>query len=452
MVEKNKIYNIEIEDLSSSGEGVGKIDGFTVFVPQAIPGDKVRARITTLKKRYGIGEILEMVEPSKDRIKPKCSLFGKCGGCQIMHMDYDAQLKMKRNKVEQTLSRIGKISTKVNPTIGMENPFEYRNKGQFPVGIKNNKAIMGAYEMGTHNIVDTSYCHIQAPATKIIIKTIKKYIDDFNIEVYDEVKRTGLIRHIVSRFGFATGDVMVVLVTNGRRLPYKDELIRMLKEDVPGLKSIVQNINTRNTNVVLGDETLVLYGEDRIVDYIDDLKFNISSKSFFQVNSIQTKVLYDKVLEYANLKGDEVVFDIYCGIGTISLFLAKKAKEVHGVEIVKSAIEDAKVNAKINNINNAKFYTGKGEDVVPRLYKEGLYADIVVVDPPRKGCEESVLETMVNMAPGKIIYVSCNPATLARDLAYLVEGGYKVVEVQPVDMFPQTTHVECVVLMSRVGK
>lgn len=452
MVEKNKIYNIEIEDLSSSGEGVGKIDGFTVFVPQAIPGDKVRARITTLKKRYGIGEILEMVEPSKDRIKPKCSLFGKCGGCQIMHMDYDAQLKMKRNKVEQTLSRIGKISTKVNPTIGVENPFEYRNKGQFPVGIKNNKAIMGAYEMGTHNIVDTSYCHIQAPATKIIIKTIKKYIDDFNIEVYDEVKRTGLIRHIVSRFGFATGDVMVVLVTNGRRLPYKDELIRMLKEDVPGLKSIVQNINTRNTNVVLGDETFVLYGEDRIVDYIDDLKFNISSKSFFQVNSIQTKVLYDKVLEYANLKGDEVVFDIYCGIGTISLFLAKKAKEVHGVEIVKSAIEDAKVNAKINNINNAKFYTGKGEDVVPRLYKEGLYADIVVVDPPRKGCEESVLETMVNMAPGKIIYVSCNPATLARDLAYLVEGGYKVVEVQPVDMFPQTTHVECVVLMSRVGK
>lgn len=452
MVEKNKIYNIEIEDLSSSGEGVGKIDGFTVFVPQAIPGDKVRARITTLKKRYGIGEILEMVEPSKDRIKPKCSLFGKCGGCQIMHMDYDAQLKMKRNKVEQTLSRIGKISTKVNPTIGMENPFEYRNKGQFPVGIKNNKAIMGAYEMGTHNIVDTSYCHIQAPVTKIIIKTIKKYIDDFNIEVYDEVKRTGLIRHIVSRFGFATGDVMVVLVTNGRRLPYKDELIRMLKENVPGLKSIVQNINTRNTNVVLGDETLVLYGEDRIVDYIGDLKFNISSKSFFQVNSIQTKVLYDKVLEYANLKGDEVVFDIYCGIGTISLFLAKKAKEVHGVEIVKSAIEDAKVNAKINNINNAKFYTGKGEDVVPRLYKEGLYADIVVVDPPRKGCEESVLETMVNMAPEKIIYVSCNPATLARDLAYLVEGGYKVVEVQPVDMFPQTTHVECVVLMSRVGK
>lgn len=449
MVEKNKVYIIEIEDLGSSGEGVGKVDGFTVFVPQAIPGDRIRARITTLKKRYGIGEILEILEPSKDRIESRCSLFGKCGGCQIMHIDYNAQLKMKRNKVEQTLSRIGKINTKVNPTIGMDNPFKYRNKGQFPVGIKNDKAIIGPYEMGSHNIVDTNYCHIQAPVTEALIKTIKKYIDNFNIEVYDEVKRTGLIRNIVSRFGFATGDVMVVIVTNGRKLPYKNELIKMLKENVPGLKSIVQNINTRNTNVVLGDETLVLYGEDKIVDYIGNLKFNISSKSFFQVNSIQTKILYDKVLEYANLKGNEVVFDIYCGIGTISLFLAKEAKEVHGVEIVKAAIEDAKVNAKINNINNAKFYAGKGEGVVPRLYKEGLYADIVVVDPPRRGCEESVLETIVNMAPEKIIYVSCSPATLARDLAYLVEGGYKVVEVQPVDMFPQTVHVECVTLIEK---
>ena len=448
MVEKNKTYNIEIEDIGSSGEGVGKIDGFTVFVPQAIPGDRVKVKITTLKKRYGIGKIIEITQTSRDRVKPICNLFGKCGGCQLMHMAYQAQLDMKRNKVVQALNRIGKIDAKVHPTIGMENPYGYRNKAQFPVGIRNGKAIIGPYEMGSHNIVDTNYCHIQAPITEKITEIIKKYIDDYKIEVYDEVKRRGLIRNIIIRVGFATGDVMVVLVTNGRQLPYKDELIKMLKENIPGLKSVVQNINTRNTNVVLGEETIVLYGEDRIVDHIGESKFNISSKSFFQVNSIQTKILYDKVLEYADLKGNEVVFDIYCGIGTIALYLAQEAKEVHGVEIIDAAIEDARVTAKINNINNAKFYVGDAEKVVPNLYKEGLYADIVVVDPPRRGCEESVLETMVKMAPEKIIYVSCNPATLARDLGYLVEGGYKVVEVQPVDMFPQTTHVETVCLLS----
>lgn len=450
MVEKNKTYNIEIEDIGSSGEGVGKIDGFTVFVPQAIPGDRVKVKITTLKKRYGIGKIIEITQTSRDRVKPICNLFGKCGGCQLMHMAYQAQLDMKRNKVVQALNRIGKIDAKVHPTIGMENPYGYRNKAQFPVGIRNGKAIIGPYEMGSHNIVDTNYCHIQAPITEKITEIIKKYIDDYKIEVYDEVKRRGLIRNIIIRVGFATGDVMVVLVTNGRQLPYKDELIKMLKENIPGLKSVVQNINTRNTNVVLGEETIVLYGEDRIVDHIGESKFNISSKSFFQVNSIQTKILYDKVLEYADLKGNEVVFDIYCGIGTIALYLAQEAKEVHGVEIIDAAIEDARVTAKINNINNAKFYVGDAEKVVPNLYKEGLYADIVVVDPPRRGCEESVLETMVKMAPEKIIYVSCNPATLARDLGYLVEGGYKVVEVQPVDMFPQTVHVECVVEIQKV--
>lgn len=450
MIEKNKVYDIEIEDLGSSGEGVGKIDGFTVFVPQAIPGDRVKVRIKTLKKRYGIGEVLEIIQPSKDRVKPRCSLFGKCGGCQLMHMEYQAQLDMKRNKVEQALNRIGKIEAQVNPTIGMEDPYAYRNKGQFPVGIRNGRAIIGPYEMGSHNIVDTNYCHIQAPITEKITEIIKKYIDDYRIEVYDEVKRRGLIRNIIIRVGFATGDVMVVLVTNGRKLPYKDELIKMLKDNIPDLKSVVQNINTRNTNVVLGRETILLYGEDRIVDHIGELKFNISATSFYQVNSIQTQVLYNKALEYADLNGDELVFDIYCGIGTISLFLAQKAKEVHGIEIVGAAIEDARVNAQINNIDNAKFHLGNAEEIVPQLYKEGLHADVVVVDPPRRGCEESVLETMVNMAPEKIVYVSCNPATLARDLAYLVEGGYRVVEVQPVDMFPQTVHVECVIEIQKV--
>ncbi len=449
MIEKNKTYNIKINDLGSSGEGVGKIDGFTVFVPKAIPDDLVKVKITTLKKKYGIGKLLEIIEASKDRIEPRCSIANICGGCQIMHMDYKAQLEMKRKMVKETLSRIGKLDAKVNETLGMDDPYEYRNKAQFPVGIIDGKAILGFYKRGSHDIVDTEYCHIQSPINEEIVKAIKKFIDDFGLEVYDEKKRTGIIRYIVTKVGFVTGQVMVIIITNGKKLPYKEELIKILQDRIPGLKSIIQNINTRNTNVIFGQETLVLYGEDKIVDYIGDLKFNISAQSFFQVNPIQTKVLYEKALEYADLTGKEKVFDVYCGIGTISLFLAEKAKEVHGVEILEAAIKDARENAIINNINNAKFYAGKAEELVPKLYEEGLHADIVVVDPPRKGCEESVLETIVNMEPKRIVYVSCNPATLARDLAYLDGRGYKTVEVQPVDMFPHTSHVECVVLIEK---
>lgn len=444
MVEKDKVYKLKIDGLGSSGEGVGKVDGFTIFVRGAIPEDIVKVKINILKKNYAVGELVEIIEPSKNRIEPKCPNANVCGGCQIMHMEYSAQLEMKRKTVEDALTRIGKIDVVVNPTLGMDNPYEYRNKAQFPVGIIDGKAIMGFYKIGTHDIVDTEYCHIQDPINEKIVKVIKKYIEDFNVTVYDEKNRTGLIRHIVTKVGFTTGEIMIVLVTNGRDIPYKNELIEMLKENIDGLKSIVQNINTKNTNVIFGENTTTLYGEDKIVDYIGDLKFNISARSFFQVNPMQTKVLYDKALEYAGLTGNEKVFDIYCGIGTISLFLAKKAKEVHGVEVVEAAIEDAKENAAINNIENAKFYVGKAEEVVPRLYKEGKRADVVVVDPPRKGCEESVLETIVNMEPKRVVYVSCNPATLARDLAYLDEKGYKTVKVQPVDMFAHTAHTECV--------
>ena len=450
MIEKNKIYTVEIEDLGNSGEGIGKIDDFTIFVTGGIPGEVVKVKIRTLKKNYGIGEIIETIYTSKNRVDPKCNLFGICGGCQIMHIDYDEQLEIKRNKVKQVLSGIGKIDAKVNPTIGMENPYEYRNKAQFPVGRKNNKAIMGCYKMRSHEIVDTDYCHIQAPGNEKIFKVIKQFIDEFNITIYNEGKGTGLIRHVMTKVGFETGEVMVVLMTNGREIPYKNKLIEMLKQNVKGLKSVVQNINTKDTNVVLGDETIVLYGEDKIVDYIGDLKFNISSKSFYQANPVQTKILYEKTLEYANLTGDEVVFDIYCGIGTISLFLAGKAKEVHGVEIVEAAIEDAKENADMNNINNAEFHVGRAEEIVPKLYKEGFRADVVVVDPPRKGCDESVLQTIINMEAERVVYVSCNSSTLARDLAYLSENGYKTIEVQPVDMFPQTTHIECVALIQKM--
>ncbi len=450
MIEKNKDYIVEIEDLGNRGEGIGKINGFTIFVPGGIPGEIVRVKIRTLKENYGIGEIIEIIDLSKNRVEAKCELFGICGGCQIMHIDYNEQLEIKKRKVEKLLNARGIIDTKIRPTIGMKDPYEYRNKAQFPVGRENNKTIMGCYKMGSHEIVDTDYCHIQAPISGKVFKVIKKYIDDFNIEVYDERKGKGLIRHVMTKVGFATGDVMVVLMTNGREIPYEKELIKMLKENIEGLKSIVQNINTRNTNVVLGDETVVLYGEDVIVDYIGDLKFNISSKSFYQANPLQTKILYEKVLEYANLKNNEVVFDIYCGIGTIGLFLAKKAKEVHGVEIVESAIENAKENAEINNIKNSEFHVGKAEEIVPRLYKDGLRADLLVVDPPRKGCEESLLQTIVDMGPERLVYVSCNPSSLARDLEYLSKNNYKTIEVQPVDMFPQSIHIECVALIEKI--
>ena len=449
MVEKDKIYDLKIDGLGSSGEGVGKINSFTIFVSRAIPGDIVKVKINILKKNYGVGELLEIIEPSEDRIEPKCPNANICGGCQIMHMSYGAQLEMKRKIVEDSLTRIGKIDTTVNPTLGMDNPYEYRNKAQFPVGVIDGKAILGFYKMGTHDIVDTEYCHIQSPINEKIVKIVKRYIEDFSVKVYDEKSRTGLIRHIVTKAGFTTGEVMIVIVTNGRDLPQKNQLIEMFKENIEGLKSVVQNINTKNTNVIFGQETITLYGEDKIVDYIGNLKFHISAQSFFQVNPTQTKVLYEKALEYADLSGNERVFDIYCGIGTISLFLAQKAKEVHGVEVVEAAIKDARENASINNINNANFYVGKAEEVVPRLYKQGIRADVVVVDPPRKGCEESVLETIVNMEPKRIVYVSCNPATLARDLAYLDERGYNVDKVQPVDMFPHTSHCESICLLHK---
>ena len=449
MLEKNSIYTIEIEDLGHSGEGVGKIDGFTVFVHGAIPGDYVKIKLTTLKKNYGIGKIIEILRPSQDRVEPRCPLANICGGCQIMHMDYRAQLDIKRKRVEETLERIGKINTTVHPTIGMENPYEYRNKAQFPVGIVDGQAVLGFYKKASHDIVPTDYCHIQAPINTEIIKVIKEYIKKYDISVYNEKNRKGLLRHVVTRVGFKTGELMIVLITNGKELPYKDELIEMLKTNIKGLKSIVHNINDKNTNVIFGRESRTIYGEDKISDYIGGLKFKISDQSFFQVNPIQTEKLYEKTLEYALLTGEENVFDIYCGTGSISLFLAQQAKKVIGVEVVETAIENAKENAKINNIHNTEFYVGKAEEVIPKLYEKGLKADVVVVDPPRKGCEEIVLETIAKMEPKRIVYVSCNPASLARDLAYLEERGYKTLEVQPVDMFGHTAHVECVVLIQR---
>ena len=452
MVESNKVYEIKIDDMGHSGEGVGKIEGFTVFVEGGLPEDVLKIKIIQVKKTYAIGKLMEVISPAPGRISAPCPIAHRCGGCQIMHMDYGVQLKTKQRRVEETIRRIGKLDTVIHPTLGMENPYEYRNKAQFPVGMMEGKAILGFYEKGSHQIVDTPYCHIQHPINVDIVNVLKDYIIKYGVSVYDEKSGKGLIRHLVTKVGYTTGEVMVVLITNGRNLPHQQELIELLKNNVQGIKSIIQNVNERNTNVIFGRETITLYGSDKIVDYIGDLKFNISAQSFFQVNPTQTKVLYEKALEYADLKGEETVFDIYCGIGTISLFLAQKAKKVYGVEVVEEAIKDAKENAALNSLTNTEFYVGEAEVVVPKLYDKGIRAEVVVVDPPRKGCETIVLDTIANMNPDRIVYVSCNPATLARDLAYLEEKGYRTVEVQPVDMFPHTAHVETVVLMSRVDK
>ncbi len=449
-VKRGCTYTVQIEDISHNGEGIGRIDGFTIFVEGGVPGDLLKVKIDGLKKHYAMGKIIEILRPSQDRTVPFCMLAERCGGCQIQHIDYAAQLRLKTNRVKANIERIGKIkNVTVHPTIGMTNPNHYRNKAQFPVGKVDGKAIIGFYQKGTHQIVNMKNCSIQDRINDKIIKIIRDYIDRYHISTYDEKSGHGLIRHIVTRIGFTTGEIMVVIVTNGRQIPYKEELIKNLIDEMPQIKSIIQNIHMKKSNIILGQECMTLYGQDKIVDYIGDLKFNISPLSFFQVNPMQTKVLYEKAIEYAGLTGEENVYDIYCGIGTISLFLAKKAKKVYGIEVVEAAIEDAKENARMNHIDNVDFYAGAAEELVPKLYRKGFKADVVVVDPPRKGCDEKVLDTIVKMEPEKMIYVSCNPSTLARDLKYLNERGYKTIEVQPVDMFPHTGHIECVIGMQR---
>jgi 23S rRNA (uracil1939-C5)-methyltransferase len=449
-VDKNQIYDVEIIDLNHIGQGVAKINDFTVFVDGGIPGDKGKIRITNLKKNYGVGELVSIEKPSEHRIHPKCPIAYDCGGCQLQNINYNTQLEIKTNKVKNDIKKIGGLDNVIiHNTIGMDEPIRYRNKAPFPVGIKNKKISIGFYKRGTHEIVNTNSCIIQHETTEKVINTVRKYMDKYSISPYNEKTGKGIIRHVMTRVAFKTGDVMVVIVTNGENLPYKDKLIGMLIKRIVNIKSIVQNINFKKTNVILGDKNVTIYGEDKIVDYIGDLKFNISPLSFFQVNPVQTEVLYNKALEYADLKGDEIVFDLYCGIGTISLFLARKAKRVYGIEIVKQAIIDARENAKANGIDNVEFYDGSAEEVFPKLYEQGIKADVIVVDPPRKGCDESVLETIVKMQPKKVVYVSCNPSTLARDLKYLDEHGYKTLEIQPVDMFPHTPHVETVVLIKR---
>lgn len=454
MLSKNKEYIVDIVDIGQGGVGIGKYEGFTVFVDGGLIQDKIKVKITKSKKNYAVGDMVEIIEKSPFRVARKCSeTLRQCGGCQIQELDYQKQLDIKTNEVKQVISRIGKLDDViVHDTLGMEHPFRYRNKAQFPIQKKDNMPVIGFYKKKSHDLISTDECIIQHEVNDKIIKIIKTYIRAYNVSIYDEKTHKGLLRHVVTKVGFTTGEVMIVLVANGKKLPYLKELASVLKENIPGFKTLVVNVNTQKTNVILGKENIVAYGDGMIRDYIGELVFEISPLSFFQVNPLQTEVLYNKALEYANLGENDTVFDIYCGIGTISLFLAQKAKKVYGIEIVEDAIKDAKRNAKINNMDNVEFYVGKAEEVVPKMYKEGKRANVVVVDPPRKGCDEKVLDTIISMQPDRVVYVSCNPSTLARDLAYLNERGYKCHEIQPVDMFPHSVHVECVVLMSRVEK
>ncbi len=449
---KDKTYRLEITGLTHEGQGVGKIDGFVVFVDTVLPGETVTVKIDRQTKSYAVGRLIKVEKPSPHRLEPFCPVFEQCGGCAVQHMTYPAQLEFKKDTVVQSLKRLGGLeNVKVLDTIGMSSPYKYRNKVQYPVRRQDNEIRIGFYENRSHNIIDSDLCDIQPPESNEIRGLVRDFCKGSGISIYDEATGKGLLRHVMVRKGFKTNELMVVLVINGNKLPGDRILVEMLTEKYPEIKSIMLNVNTKNTNIILGDKNICLFGQAFISDYIGKYKFNISPLSFFQVNPVQTEVLYRKVLEYAQLSGSETVFDLYCGIGTISLFLSEKAKRVIGVEVVPDAIADARKNAGLNNVTNTQFMVGEAEKVIPQLYAQGIRADVVVVDPPRKGCDEVLLNTLVEMQPSRIVYVSCNPSTLARDLKYLSEKGFEVKEVQPVDMFPWTGHVECVIMMTYCG-
>ena len=448
---KNDLVTLEIEDCGIDGEGIGKADGFTVFVKDAVIGDTVTAKIIKAKKNYGYGRLMEVLKPSPYRVEPKCEFARQCGGCQLQALSYDQQLVFKTNKVKGHLERIGGFTDiPMEPIIGMDELFHYRNKAQFPVGRnKEGKIVTGFYAGRTHNIIENRDCALGVAENKEVLDRVIAHMEKYGIEPYNEATGKGLVRHVLIRYGYFTKEVMVCLILNGNKLPKEEQLVKSLCE-IPGMTSITINVNKKRSNVILGEEICLLWGQEYITDRIGDISYQISPLSFYQVNPMQTQKLYAKALEYADLHGQETVWDLYCGIGTISLFLTQKAKFVRGVEIVPAAIENAKENAKLNGLENTEFFVGKAEEVLPREYKKnGVYADVIVVDPPRKGCDETLLETMVEMNPERIVYVSCDSATLARDLKYLCERGYELRKVCPVDQFGMTVHVETVVLLSQ---
>jgi 23S rRNA (uracil1939-C5)-methyltransferase len=474
---KNDLITLVIEDMGTDGEGIGKIDGFTFFVKDALIGDKVEAVVMKVKKGYAYARLVNIITPSPKRTEPKCSYHRQCGGCQLQALTYEEQLLFKNNKVKNNLIRIGGfepsfIENIMEPIVGMEQPYYYRNKAQFPVGAdKNGKVVAGFYAQRTHTIIPNTECVLGVSENKLILDIILDFMNEYKITPYIESTGKGLVRHILIRKGFTTGEIMVCIIINGDSLPHKERLVEKLIE-LPGMTSIMININKENTNVIMGKKCRTIWGKDIITDVIhmrtmdeinsgnDNLHdnenitgitFEISPLSFYQVNPVQTEKLYSIALEYAGLTGRETVWDLYCGIGTISLFMAKRAYKVYGIEIVEQAIDDARKNAERNNIENAEFYVGKVQEVLPYLYEtQGIYADVICVDPPRKGCDEKCLETILKMAPKRIVYVSCDSATLARDLKYLSEGGYKLTRLRVADQFCHTVHTEVVCCLERV--
>ena len=449
--QKNDILTVTIEDMGHDGEGIGKADGYTLFVKDAVIGDVIEAKIMKAKKNYAYARLMRILEPSPHRVEPVCPMARPCGGCQLQMMDYQEQLRFKQKKIEDNLRRIGGFEQiPMEPILGMEQPFRYRNKAQFPVGTdKEGNLVTGFYAGRTHDIINNRNCYLGVEENRQVLDVVLGWMEEYGVPAYDEKTGTGLVRHILIRYGFKTGEMMVCLVINGERVPKQEALVERLRE-ISGMTSITTSTNQERTNVIMGSKIRTLWGTPHISDYIGEVKYQISPLSFYQVNPVQTEKLYGTALEYAGLDGNETVWDLYCGIGTISLFLAQKAKKVYGVEIVPAAIEDARRNAELNGITNAEFFVGKAEEVLPEMYAKGeARADVIVVDPPRKGCDAALLETVVKMQPERIVYVSCDSATLARDLKWLCAEGYELKRVRGVDMFPMTGHVETVVLLSK---
>ncbi len=453
-MKKNDLLQIKIEAMGNAGEGIGKIDGYPLFVKDALPGDLAEVRVTKVKKTYAFARLERLLEASPERTEPRCPLHRRCGGCQIQALSYEKQLEYKEQKVREDLIRIGGFADPpVFPVLGMDEPYHYRNKAQFPFGRnREGRIVTGFYAGRTHTIVPGTDCAIGVPENKQILELILDFMEKHGIAPYDETTGKGLLRHALIRKGFATGELMVCLVINGRSFPHVEELADRLFE-IPGMTSFSLNVNQKNTNVILGEEVIPVRGQTYITDRIGGVSYQISPLSFYQVNPVQTEKLYRTALEYAGLTGGETVWELYCGIGTISLFLARGAGQVYGVEVVPQAVEDARRNADLNGITNVVFYLGKAEEVLPEKYeKDGIRADVIVVDPPRKGCDSACLETVLRMEPERIVYVSCDPATLARDLKILcADGRYELSKVQPVDMFPHTAGIENVAQLFRKG-
>lgn len=446
-----QVVNLQITSLGSSGEGVGKYEGFTIFAPGALPGELVQVQVNTVKKSYGIGRVQKILETSNERVKPACPVYKECGGCQLQHLSYKGQLAVKRQQVIDALERIGHCKNlTVEPTIGGEDPWHYRNKMQVPVaqGFKGQLNI-GCFAQQTHKVINVDNCLIQNEINNQIAQVVRKWMKQYKIPALQEDKRTGMVRHIMGRVGVHTGEVMAVIITNQAMVPHLKELAKMLKEEIKGFTTLVQNINTRHTNVIMGPENRVIYGPGFIKDKLGDFTFNISPHSFFQVNTKQAEVLYAKALEFAQLTGKENVIDVYCGTGTITMFLAQKAKNALGIEIVPEAIRDAKENAKNNKVTNAKFICDDAAKALPALVADGVRPDVIVLDPPRAGCEGKVLDAIAEVKPKRVVYVSCNPASLARDVAILRDKGYDLKKVQPVDLFSATHHIENVCLLEK---